>query len=287
MFFPPMLLQYAKDNEPFDRPDYFSMLKLDGIRLLVSNMDVLKLYTKNMDVTARFPELYSPPISKGTILDGELIVTDEKGHPDWEACMARFQSKKSKNQIQFCAFDILYFKGENVMGLPLEKRLELLEAELEETEFYTRMRVMTGSAVKLFDLVREAGLEGIVLKKRDSKYESRSQPCEPGGKAIRSWSWQKVINYAYSDVMITGYSKKDHNWLIGVPEGERIKPLGTMELGITSQLRKSVWPRLGRSIIGENKDFVFVDPLVSCRVKHRGYYKSGLMRLPVLEEVNS
>ncbi|CAM4043871.1 hypothetical protein PAAL109150_06865 [Paenibacillus alkaliterrae] len=87
--------------------------------------------------------------------------------------------------------------------------------------------------------------------------------------------------------MITGYSKKDHNWLIGVQEGERIKPLGTMELGISSQHRKSVWPRLGGSIIGENKHFVFVDPLVTCRVKHRGYYKSGLMRLPVLEEVNS
>lgn len=65
----------------------------------------------------------------------------------------------------------------------------MLEVELKETEYYTCMKVMTGSAVKLFNLVSAAGLEGIVLKKMDSKYESRSRPCEPGGKAIRSWSW--------------------------------------------------------------------------------------------------
>jgi DNA ligase-1 len=74
MFFPPMLLQYAVDNLPFDHSDYFASLKLDGIRLLISNIDVLKLYTKNMDVSSRFPELYNPPISRGTILDGLYVV---------------------------------------------------------------------------------------------------------------------------------------------------------------------------------------------------------------------
>ncbi|WP_336775327.1 ATP-dependent DNA ligase [Paenibacillus sp. MMO-58] len=282
-FYPPMLLQYAINNEPFDHPDYLASLKLDGIRLLVSNMDSLKLYTKNMDVTARFPELHNPPISKGTILDGELIVTDEKGHPDFEACMARFQSQKSKHHILFCAFDILYYRGQRVTNLPLEQRLALLEDELIETEYYSRMRILNGSSTQLFDIVKAAGLEGIVLKKRESRYETSIQPCAPGSKAIRSWSWQKVINYDYSDVVITGYSKQSGAWLIGGLEGERIKPLGTMELGITGPLRKAVWPRLRR--FNENKQFVFVKPEILCRVKHRGFYKSGLMRLPVLESV--
>ncbi|NGM83255.1 DNA ligase [Paenibacillus sp. 7124] len=280
-----MLLQYAVDNKPFDHPDYFASLKLDGIRLLVSNMDALKLYTKNMDVTFRFPELHNPPISKGTILDGELIVTDEKGHPDFEAMMARFHSRKAKHRIQFCAFDILYYRGENVMGLPLERRLELLESELTETKYYSRMRVMNGSAVQFFELVKSAGLEGIVLKKWDSLYQTRIRPCDPGSKAIRSWAWQKVINYDYADVVITGYAKEEHEWLIGEPRDGHIKPLGSIKLGITAQHRKAVWPRLKRSIVGENKQFVFVDPVFQCRVKHRGFYKSGRMRLPVLEAV--
>jgi DNA ligase-1 len=288
MFYPPMLLQYAVDNLPFDHSDYFASLKLDGIRLLVSNMDVLKLYTKNMDVTSRFPELHNPPISKGTILDGELIITDDKGHPDWEACMARFHSKTSKHHIQFCAFDILYYRGQNVMGLPLESRLELLESELEETEYYSRMRLINGSAVQFFEIVKAAGLEGIVLKKRISSYATRVRPCEPGKKGVRSWSWLKVINYnIFDNLLITGYSKKDHNWLIGALDGHRIKPLGTLELGITASHRKSVWPRLVRSIVSENKQFVFVEPIITCRVKHHGYCKSGLLRLPVLEEIKN
>jgi DNA ligase-1 len=286
MFFPPMLLQYAVDNLPFDHSDYIASLKLDGIRLLVSNMDVLKLYTKNLDVTSRFPELQNPPISKGTILDGELIVTDEKGHPDWEACMSRFQSKKSKHHIQFCAFDILYYRGQNVMGLPLESRLELLESELEETEYYSRMRIINGSAVQFFEIVKAAGLEGLVLKVKNSKYVTRSKPTFPGVKGTRSWSWMKVINYNVMDSLaILGYSKNDHKWLIGALDGNLIKPLGSLELGITASHRKLVWPRLNRSIVSENKQFVFVEPLITCRVKHRGFYKSGLLRLPVLEEI--
>lgn len=288
MFFPPMLLQYANNNEPFDDPtNYFCQLKADGIRLLVSNMEELHLYTKNQDVTTRFPELHAPPISKGTIIDSELIVTDEKGHPDFEACLARFNSKKAPYKLHVCAFDILYYRGENVMDLPLEKRLELLEKDMKENDRYSRARCFEGSPVKLFEIIKAAGLEGLVLKKRDGKYISRKRPCEPGVKGTRSWNMQKVINYEYSnDIRITGYSKQSHHWLIGRVEGNFVIPLGTMELGVTAKHRKLVWPLLQRSVINENKQFVFVDPVIVCSVKHRGYYKSGMMRLPVLEAVH-
>jgi DNA ligase-1 len=42
-------------------------------------MDELRLYTKNMEATVKYPELYNPLIPKGTILDGELVVLDEQG----------------------------------------------------------------------------------------------------------------------------------------------------------------------------------------------------------------
>ena len=74
MFIPPMLLQYAKNNEPFDNSSTFAELKWDGIRLIVSNMDELNLYTKNTNATSKYPELHNPPIAKGTILDGEIVV---------------------------------------------------------------------------------------------------------------------------------------------------------------------------------------------------------------------
>ncbi|WP_237712671.1 DNA ligase [Paenibacillus elgii] len=269
----PMLLQYARNNMPFDDPSCITELKLDGIRLIVANMESLKLYTKNTDATEKYPELHDAPFQRGTVLDGELIVTDEQGRPDFEACNTRFKSKKLKHKVTFCAFDILMYQGIDVTGLPLVRRKELLEESFEETSYYTRVRPVIGSAIQYFDIVEQYGLEGIVIKKLQSKYEA----------GTRSWSWVKVINWKESGVFITGYSKKDSSWLIGVKEGNKIRPMGTMEHGITKEARILAWPILRQSKIDETDQYVFVEPLLKCKVKFRDYYKSGLMRIPVFQ----
>jgi len=100
MFVSPMLLQRA--NEPFDDDSYITELKLDGIRLLLSKFDnKIKLYTRhNNEVTNKFPELISLDIPDGTILDGEIIVTDQEGKPDFEAMLSRFQTNELKIQLR-------------------------------------------------------------------------------------------------------------------------------------------------------------------------------------------
>ncbi|OCT14412.1 hypothetical protein A8709_26760 [Paenibacillus pectinilyticus] len=85
MFISPMLLQYSKNNLAFDDSSTFDELKWDVIRLIVSNLDELNLKTKNTNSTAKYPELHNPPIPKGTILDGEIVVLDEKGRADFES----------------------------------------------------------------------------------------------------------------------------------------------------------------------------------------------------------
>ncbi|MDR6884865.1 DNA ligase-1 [Bacillus sp. 3255] len=274
MFIPPMLLQYAKNNEPFESSSTFAELKWDGIRLIVSNMEELNLYTKNTNATAKYPELHNPPIPKGTILDGEIVVLDEHGRADFESTNSGFRSSKKRKPVVFMAFDILYHRGIDVTGLPLVQRKKLLEEILQETDHYRIVRPIKGSAKDFFKIVCQHGLEGIVIKKKDSRYE----------KGIRSWSWQKVINYQNAEVYITGYSKKEYSWLLGYPEGDRIRPIGTMELGITQSARESMWPVFQSFKSGESKEHVFVKPVVRCKVKYRDWYKSGVMRLPVFEE---
>lgn len=274
MFIPPMLLQYAKNNEPFDDTSTWAELKWDGIRLIVSNLDKLNLYTKNTNATSKYPELHNPPIPKGTILDGEMVVLDEQGKADFEATNAGFRSRKHRKPVVFMAFDILMHRGVDVTALPLEQRKQLLYETLQETENYRIVRPIQGNAKDFFNLVCQHGLEGIVIKKKTSKYE----------KDTRSWSWQKVINYQRTEVFITGYSKKEHSWLLGFPDGERIRPIGAMELGITPAARQSMWPVFQAYKSGESKDHVYVKPVVRCKVKYRDWYKSGAMRLPVFEE---
>jgi DNA ligase-1 len=274
MFIPPMLLQYAKNNLPFDDPSTFAELKWDGIRLIVSNMDELNLYTKNTNATAKYPEMHNPPIPKGTILDGEIVVLDAHGKADFEACNTGFRSSKKRKPVMYMAFDILYHRGVDVTGLSLETRKQLLEETVQETDEYRIVRPIKGSTKDFFNIVCQHGLEGIVIKKKDSKYDN----------GVRSWSWQKVINYQRAEVYITGYSKKESSWLLGYPEGDRIRPIGTMELGITQSARESMWSVFQSFKSGESKEHVYVKPVVRCKVKYRDWYKSGTMRLPVFEE---
>lgn len=274
MFIPPMLLQYSKNNLPFNDPSTFAELKWDGIRLIVSNLDELNLYTKNTNATAKYPELHNPPIPKGTILDGEIVVLDEQGKADFEATNAGFRSSKKRKPVVFMAFDILYHRGVDVTALPLEVRKGLLEEAVQENENYRIVRPIQGSTTDFFKLICQHGLEGIVIKKKSSKYE----------KDTRSWSWQKVINYQMAECFITGYSKKEHSWLLGYPDGVRIRTVGAMQLGITPSARQSMWPVFQAYKSGESKEHVYVQPLVRCKVKYRDWYKSGAMRLPVFEE---
>ena len=71
-----MLLHKAE--QPFEDDDFITELKLDGIRLILSKFgNQIKLYTRhNNEVTKKFPELLQMDIPDGTILDGEIIVTD-------------------------------------------------------------------------------------------------------------------------------------------------------------------------------------------------------------------
>lgn len=76
-----------KSNAAFSDSNFLTELKLDGIRLTLSKFDgKVKLYTRHKnEVTAKFKELITIDIPDGTMLDGEIIVTDQDGKPDFEA----------------------------------------------------------------------------------------------------------------------------------------------------------------------------------------------------------
>jgi hypothetical protein len=67
---------------------------MDGFRLILTTMDGVKAYTRHgNEVSARFPELKQAFIPDGTVLDGEFIVTDNQGRPDFELVMKRLQAR--------------------------------------------------------------------------------------------------------------------------------------------------------------------------------------------------
>ncbi|MGX1195718.1 ATP-dependent DNA ligase [Metabacillus sp. SLBN-84] len=270
MFVSPMLLQKA--DAPFEDENWITELKLDGIRLLLSKFDgKVKLYTRHHnEVTSKFPELHSISIPDGTILDGELIVPGEKGKPDFEAMMERFQSTKSQHQIQFCVFDIIYYEGQ-VVNLALYERKQLLERLIPDSDVLCTSKWIYGNAGAYFDLVKEQSLEGIVQKRADSKYQINK----------RSDDWRKVIHYQYTDAFILGLRKDKFGLLLGVGEPSRLRPVGVMEF-VTNQERKRFYSMYKEFVTGEDKTFIYLQPQLRCEIKFRNWTKSGNLRIPSL-----
>lgn len=265
-FISPMLLHKA--DEPFNDSNYLTELKLDGIRFIytVDDQGRVRMYSRhNNDITSKFPELKDLGVPPGITLDGELIVTDRDGKPDFEAMMSRFQSGANGTQpVNFVAFDVIQHKGDRVTGLPLLNRKEIL-ADLIPTDspLLAKSQFLEGHGAAYFEAARAQSLEGVVLKRKDSKYQI----------AKRSHDWLKVINYQFADVFITGYRKKEFGWVLADKNNGY---LGIMELGVPAAEKKRIYQS---KVISETDTVKYIDP-VPVRVKFRNYTKSGLLRLP-------
>jgi len=53
----------------------------------------------NNEVTAIYPKLINIDLPNGTVIDGEIVVSDEQGNPDFEATMECFRSRKAPYEI--------------------------------------------------------------------------------------------------------------------------------------------------------------------------------------------
>jgi DNA ligase-1 len=262
-----------KIDRPFDDDSYITELKLDGFRTIWTKFDnKVKIYTRNYnEITSKFPELVKLPLPNGTVLDGEIIVSDSQGRPDFEAVMERFMSNKSGHQISYCVFDIIYFNGEKITNLPLIERKAILEEViLEDTPLLNKVKWIEGNAQQYFELIKQHELEGIVQKKADSTYKINK----------RSHDWLKVINYHYANVNIIGFRKDEFGLLLNFENG---KYAGLMEF-VPTLTRKEFYKQFKDFVVEENDKFVYLEPKLKAKVKYRNLTKKGLLRIPSFVE---
>jgi ATP-dependent DNA ligase len=105
--------------------------------------------------------------------------------------------KLSKTTPCYCyIFDCLYLDGRSLVNEPLTKRKEWLKDAVRADTSY-RVSEFVEDGESLFEAARDHGLEGIMAKKRDSKYT-------PGK---RTDCWFKVKIRQTSEVFIIGYTK--------------------------------------------------------------------------------
>lgn len=256
-------------DEPIDN-DWLTELKFDGIRLILSKHDgTTRLYTRHKtEITNRFPELCANEIDDGTILDGELIVLNDEGQPDFELVMSRFRSSKTTPllPVQFVVFDIIKHKHTWTTALPLIQRKEILSKVLRPHPHMTEIKWIEGQADAYFAAVKDRELEGIVIKNPTSTYKINK----------RSDDWLKVINYQYTQGLITGYRKDEFGLLLESFEGES---WGVME-HMPIKSRREFYKLTKLQTVNESKNFVHLETPFPCKIRYRHKTSKGYLRIP-------
>jgi bifunctional non-homologous end joining protein LigD len=181
-----------------DGPGWIYEIKFDGYRALaIKSRGRVHLRSRNgNDFNGRYPAIVKAlaTLPDETVIDGELVALDDEGRPSFNL----LQNSASKTKIIYYVFDVLVACGRDVIGDPLTKRRELLEGEILPllSEPIRLSPQFQASVADLVQSVKAQGLEGLVAKRADSRYE-------PGE---RSGAWQKMRVNRGQEFVIGGYT---------------------------------------------------------------------------------
>src|SRR5215216_1585415 len=237
-FIAPMLL-LKTDVLPDDATRWEYQLKLDGYRAIAfKSSGGLHLRSRNnKDFALRYPAIVAGlgKLPDETVIDGEVVAFDEEGKPSFSA-LQNFGSAAAA--LVFYVFDVMVLAGKDVMSEPLEKRRKLLEQKvlpkLKEPCRYVGSFDATLHA--LIASVKTQGLEGLVAKRRNSRYE-------PG---MRSGAWQKMRVNRGQELVIGGYTGGTRTFdalVLGVYEEGKLLYVARTRNGFTPAIRAALFKR--------------------------------------------
>lgn len=282
----PMLASLIK--EPFDHPDWMFEVKWDGYRAVAEIRDGgVSLYSRN-----RIPlhQKFSPIADSlrkfkfEAILDGEIVVVDDQGHPDFQK-LQDYQ-KSGSGHLLYYVFDLLYFQGHDLTNLPLMRRRELLKEILPPTPNIKFSDHVGKEGILFFRVVKEKGLEGIIAKHAQSVYRM----------GRRSRQWLKVKTHLTQEGVIAGFteprgSRKNFGALVlGVFQGDELMYIGHTGGGFSAKTLRAIREKLDPLIRKKcpfkvepktNTPVTWVRPELVCEVIFQGWTDEGLMRQPV------
>jgi bifunctional non-homologous end joining protein LigD len=280
--------------------------KWDGVRALVRvEGGRLQIFSRaGNEVTATYPELSELGKQLGSAqawLDGE-IVAFSGGKPSFAELQKRMhvgqaaQARKLAGQVpvSLLLFDLLHFEGRSLLKLPFSDRRALLEKlGLRGSHWYTAPSY-PGAGDAVLAASREQGLEGVIAKRLDSRYQ-------PG----RSPAWIKVTDVRPQEVVIGGWRPGEGRregvlgaLLLGIPAEGGLRFVGSVGTGFSDADLESLTETL-RPLKRKNSPFngklpperargaVWVEPELVGEVVFRIWTPDGRMRAPVWRGLRS
>ena len=209
-------------DKPFNNKDWIFEIKWDGVRAITLVDRLNKTCTIKSRVgdtiTQRYPELQNTfksalkedMFKDFVILDGEIVILDNDGYPDFQNHQKRMNIDSIKSiQIVskhypavYYVFDILCLDNNNLMQLPFSERRKILVNLVKKENSKIRIsHFVEEFGMDVFQTIKRMGLEGIIGKQRNSKYHS----------GIRTRDWLKIKNIKTQDCLVIGYTMGEGN----------------------------------------------------------------------------
>lgn len=279
--------------------DWLVEVKWDGFRVetIVDSGSVTLRTRKNNDASGYFPGLLSPPTwidAHEAIVDGEVVAPDESGRPDFSLLQQRISTYRATGGegLVYQAFDLLHLDGRSLLDVPLEERRKLLRLVLRPNARVRYADHVVGQGPAFLAACAEQGLEGIVAKRRRSRYE-------PGR---RTGAWVKVKVRPEQEFVVGGWTPQREGprrvgaLVLGVYEGEHLRYAGKVGSGIDGRTAAALLdamaplhvdeppfdpapPRNSRNRWGGSlADVTWVRPEIVVRVQLGGWSRDGLVR---------
>ena len=233
------------DAPPGDHSDWIFEIKFDGYRLLarVDRGDT-RLFTRNgNDWTSKLKplrdEIVRMKLPDGWY-DGEIVVLNDKGVPDFGALQNAFDAARAKS-IAYFVFDAPFMGGFDLRDVPLEERRATLRDVLVGTpsETVKFSEAFDAPAQSIVASACHLGLEGVIAKRRDSAYRS-----------ARSTDWIKLKCSHRQEFVIGGWTDPKASrtgigsLLLGVYENGKLRYAGNVGAGFDTKSLASTRARL-------------------------------------------
>ena len=210
-------------------------VKFDGYRaLLLKNGALVRIRSRNdKDLTGSYPAVAKAAgrlRATTAVVDGELVAVDAGGRPSFQALQHR--QAHPGHTVVFYGFDLLHLDGEDVTGRPLAERRALLPAVLKGSGILLS-EALGGTVAQITDAVRALGLEGVIAKRKDSRYAAGE----------RSAAWQKLKLDRQQEFVVGGYRPGPYGidaLLVGYYEDGALRFAGKVRAGFTPHLRREV-----------------------------------------------
>jgi bifunctional non-homologous end joining protein LigD len=247
--------QLAKPcTNPPTGDDWIHELKLDGYRIQMqirpatgsSKKRVTLLTRKGLDWTHRMPDLARAaeqvPVDSA-VLDGEVVVIDEKGGTSFSDLQAAFQ-EGAKVDLTYFAFDLLHLDGHKLRDLPLVERKEFLAklfVSLPDDSPIHLSEHFDGDGPQIFHKACGLGAEGIISKSASAPYTS-----------TRGNTWLKAKCFLEQEFVIGGFTEPSNGshgigaLIVGYYDNGQLRYAGRSGTGFTQKSQQMIRKQLDK-----------------------------------------